>query len=131
MSVPEAQFAITRARKKQIKPALLPSKRIIDFLHNEVYQLQLEKWQASKYKPFENIIVNPTEPREKWKVERSGELLEERGEDGQPNSELYFMRYILPLISEEPHRLSIIEEGEEEAHRLSAVMEATEEATEE
>ena len=70
VSLPEAMTDITRARLRRAKPTPLPSKRIIDMLNNENYLLQLEMWQACGCNLFENTIRNPTEPREKWIVEK-------------------------------------------------------------
>lgn len=70
ISLPEAMTDISRARLKRPKPTVLPSKRIIDMLNNDNYLLQLEMWQACDCDLFENTIRNPTEPREKWIVEK-------------------------------------------------------------
>ena len=69
-SVPEAMTIITRARLKRAKRTLTPSRRIIDLLHNESYLRQLDMWRACDYNIYENVVLNPNEPREKWIVEK-------------------------------------------------------------
>ena len=117
ISLPEAMTAITRARLKQPKPTLLPRKRIIDLLHNENYLKQLEMWEACEYDIFENVITNPSEPREEWIVEKVKGDSEKKRDDELPILKRIYER--LPLISEGPHRLSTIAEVEEEVRRLS------------
>ena len=118
VSLPEAMTAITRARLKRVKPTPLPSQRIIDLLHNDIYQKQLDMWQACKYDIHENIITNLSEPPEKWMIKSVGGKSEKRRHDVLLISNS--MVENLPHASEQPHRLSTIAEVEEEARRLSA-----------
>ena len=123
LCMPEAMTAITRARLKRAKPTFLPSQRIIDMLHNDFYQSQLEMWQACDYDIYENVILNPGEPREKWVVQRvaGSSAIEKKRDDVVPpptRPDEWF-----PQILEEPHRLSTIEEVEDEARRLSTIHE--------
>ena len=62
---PEAMRVIIQARLLREKPNVVPSQRVIDMLHNDIYQEQLEMWQACEYDLNENTVVNPSEPREK------------------------------------------------------------------
>ncbi len=134
LCLPEAMTVITRARLMREKPKLLPSQRIIDTLHNEKYLRQLEMWEACKYDIYEYTVVNPDEPREKWIVENS----EKKEDDERPFLNRLDERF--PHISEQPHRLSVVEEVEEveeeaqeahcpieeveaEAYRLSTIYE--------
>ncbi|KAF6222796.1 hypothetical protein HO133_000845 [Letharia lupina] len=141
LCLPEAMTTITRARLMRPKPTLLPSQRIIDLLHNDVYQGQLEMWQACEYDTNENTIVNPTEPREKWIVEGVGGSPKKKRVNVQstlrrldvvqsvlkrPSDVQSVLRRLderLPHTSEHLHRLSTIEEVEEEARRLSIILE--------
>lgn len=118
VSLPEAMTVITRARLKRAKPTLLPSQRIIDLLHNHIYQKQLDMWQACKYDIHENIITNLSEPPEKWMIKSVGGKSEKRRHDVLLISNSIEEK--LPHTSEQPHRLSTIAEVEEEARRLSA-----------
>ena len=118
ISLPEAMTAIARARLKQPKPTLLPRTSIMDLLHNEDYLKQLEMWQACEYDISENVILNPSEPREEWIVESLKGDSEQKRDDELPIFKRVHQR--LPLISEEPHRLSTIAEVEEEVRRLSS-----------
>ena len=95
-------------------------------LNNDIWQEQLEMWQACEYNIYDNNIVNANEPRERWIVERVGESPEKKRGDVQPNLDSLDER--LPRISGHPHRLSTIEEVEEEARRLSMIDEVEEEA---
>lgn len=117
VSLPEAMTVITRARLKRTKPTPLPSQRIIDLLHNDIYQKQLDKWQACKYDIHENIITNLSEPPEKWMIKSVGGKSEKKRHDVLPISES--IEENLPHTSEQPHRLSTIAEVEEEVRRLS------------
>ena len=124
LSLPEALIVITQARLKRAKPTPLPSQRIVDLLHNDNFQNQLDLWEACNYNIYENTVVNPNEPREKWIVEKvgwdTGEN-KEREDDVPP-----ILRRItqkLPLVSNHPHRLSTIAELEEEVRRLSIIRE--------
>lgn len=117
----EAMTTISRARLMQPKPTPLPSQRIIDMLHNDIYLGQLDMWQACEYDIFENVIVNPSEPREKWIVESIGGNSEKKRDDVQPI--LIRPDERLSHLSEQPHRLSTVEEVEEEVHRLSTICE--------
>lgn len=141
LCLPEAMTTITRARLMRPKPTLIPSQRIIDLLHNDVYQGQLEMWQACEYDTHENIIVNPTEPREKWIVEGVGGGPKKKRVNVQstlrrldvvqsvlmrPNDVQSVLRRLderLPHTSEHLRRLATIEEVEEEARRLSIILE--------
>ena len=82
-------------------------------------------WQACEFNIFDNSVLNPNEPREKWIVERVGWDAEEdekkKGDKLLPIIKNVYEK--LPLISEHPHRLSTIAEVEEEFHRLSMVSE--------
>ena len=128
VSLPEAMTVITRARLKRAKPTLLPSQRIIDLLHNDIYQKQLDMWQACKYDIHENIITNLSEPPEKWMIKSVGGKSEKRRHDVLLISKsiedvLLISKSIeenMPHTSEQPHRLGTIAEVEEEARRLSA-----------
>ena len=116
--------AITRARLKYEKPTRLPRRRIIDLLHNDNYLRQLEMWQACEFNIFDNSILNPDEPREKWVVERVGWDAEEENQKGDERPPIIKkVKEKLPLISPPHHRLSTIAEVEEEAHRISIVSE--------
>ena len=117
VSLPEAMTAITRARLKRAKPTLLPSQRIIDLLHNGIYQKQLDMWQACKYDIHENIITNLSEPPEKWMIKSVGGKSEKKRHDVLPISES--IEENLPHTSKQPHRLSTIAEMKEEVRRLS------------
>ena len=121
VSVPEAMTVITRARLKRVKPTPLPSERIVDLLHNDNYLRQLEMWQACEFNIFENSVLNPNDPREKWIVEKVGRDVEEeekkKGDELPPVIKRVYER--LPRVSEHPRRLSTIAEVEEEIHRLS------------
>ena len=122
----EAMTIITRARLKRENIPHVPSQRIIDMLHNEVYQGQLDTWEACKYDIFANFIVNPDEPREKWIVKRVDESVEEKGDDVggvQPALKKSDKRY--QPIAHGPRRLSTIQEDEEETarRRLSTIEE--------
>ena len=120
----EAMMAITRARLKQKKPTTLPSLRIIDMLNNDIYQGQLEMWQACEYDIYENVIVNPTAPHKEWRVEKVGGSSEKKRDDVHDVQRTLKKAYeTLPHISAQPHRLSTIEEVEEEARRLSTLIE--------
>ena len=66
-------------------------------------------WEVCEYNVLENDIINPSEPREKWIVERTSEVSQEKRDDTPRSSQ--------------PHRLSSIEEVEEEVHRLSMTSE--------
>ena len=82
-------------------------------------------WQACEFNIFENSVLNPNEPREKWIVERvDGDAAE--GEKRKGDDLLPIIKSVkekLPLISHHAHRLSTIAEVEEEIHRLSIVSE--------
>lgn len=124
LCLPEAMMVITRARLMRERPRLLPSRRIIDMLHNDTYQEQLEMWQACKYDIYQWVITNPERPREEWIVEKVEGTSEEKRDDvsdAQPRSWSLDKRF-LP-IAEGSHRLSTIEEVEEEARRLSMILE--------
>ncbi|KAM0803420.1 hypothetical protein BDR22DRAFT_970721 [Usnea florida] len=118
LSLVEAMTAITRARFRRPKPTPLPSERIIDMLHNDYYLKQLEIWEVCEYNMIENDIVNPSEPREKWIVERKQEVTQKKGHgiSRAPDERL-------AAFVSHPHRLSDIMEVEEEVHRLSAISE--------
>ena len=80
-------------------------------------------WQACDFDIFENSVLNPDEPREKWIIEKVGWDAEE---DGKKKGDkllpiIKSVKERLPLISEHPHRLSTIAEVEEEVHRISMV----------
>ena len=96
-------------------------------------------WEVLEYDIFENVIVNPDAPREKWIVEKVGEEDEdEEGEEGSSSTGKkkkkekaddkppLLKRIVkkLPQIFDQPHRLSTIAEVEEEARRLSTIVEA-------
>ena len=120
ISLPEAMMTITRARLKRAKPTNLPSKRIIEMLNNKNYLLQLEMWRACHYNLFENTIVNPTDPRERWMVEKVREIPhKKKAEVALPI--LKGMHKKLSNMTHKPHRLSTIVEVEEEAQRLSLI----------
>ena len=87
-------------------------------LHNESYLKQLEIWEVCEYNLVENNIVNPSEPREKWIVERTQKVPQKKGH-GIPRAPDERMAAFVS----QPHRLSDIMEVEEEVHRLSAVSE--------
>ena len=125
LCLPEAMTVITRARLKRVKPRLLPSKRIIEMLNNDIWQEQLEMWQACEYNIYDNTVVNPDDPRERWKVERVRESPQEKRIHVLP--ELHSLDKRIRHISGHPHRLSTIEEVEEEARRLSMIEEGEEE----
>ena len=119
--LPEAMIVIIQARLKRVKPQILPSKRIIEMLNNDIWLEQLEMWQACKYNTYDNTVVNPDDPRERWIVERVRESPQEKKTHVSP--ELYSLEKRFPHISEQPHRLSTIQEVEEEARRLSSIYE--------
>ena len=125
VSLPEAMTVITRARLKRVKPTLLPSQRIVDLLHNDNHLRQLDIWQACEFNIFENMVLNPNDPREEWIVEKVGWDTEK--EEKKMGAELLpvieSVKEKLPLISEHPHRLSTIAEVEKEIHRLSMISE--------
>ena len=114
LSLVEAMTIITRARFRRPKPTPLPSERIIDLLHNESYLKQLEIWEVCEYNMIENDIVNPSEPRERWIVERTQEVPQKKGRGISRAPD----QRVSALVSQ-PHRLSDIMEVEEEVHRLS------------
>lgn len=122
---PEAMTVITRARLKQVKPRLLPRKRIVEMLHNDIWQEQLEMWQVCEHNIYENTVVNPDDPRERWRVEKVRESPQEKKINVPP--ELNKLEKRFAQISEHPHRLSTIEEVEEEAHRRSMIGQIEEE----
>lgn len=94
-------------------------------LNNDIWQEQLEMWQACEYNIYDNTVVNPDDPRERWIVERVGESTQTKRINVSP--ELHSLEKRFPCISEHPHRLSTIEEVEEEGHRLSMIEEVEEE----
>ena len=137
-SLPEAMVDITRARLKRPQRTLLPSQRIMDLLHNDDYQKQLDMWEVLEYDVFRNAILNPNEPREEWIVETLGEEEEEEEEEEEwslskekkkkekADDKPPLLRRIvkkLPQIFDQPHRLSTIAEVEEEVRRLSKIAE--------
>ena len=90
-------------------------------LNNDIWLEQLEMWQACKYNIYDNTIVNPGDPRERWIVERVRESPQENKIIVSPELDRLDKRF--PHISEQPHRLSTIQEVEEEARRLSSIYE--------
>ena len=88
-------------------------------------------WEACEFNIFENSILNPSEPREEWIVDKMGWDAAEEEEKKKGKKVLPVVKSVkelLPLISEHPHRLSTIAEVEEEIHRLSMIGEADSEA---
>ena len=133
VSLPEAMTVITRARLKKPKRTLVPSERIIDFLHNECYQKQLDIWQVCDYNIHDNSVLNPIEPREKWIVER---MEEKDGDSVMSMEEKKKLRReaLLPiskrtvekspsLKAEQLQLLSTLAEVEAEVNRLKTVQE--------
>lgn len=94
-------------------------------LDNDIYLGQLEMWEACKYDIYENIIANPSEPRENWIVQKVEGSPEKKKDEVKRVWKIEDERF--PQISEQPHRLSTIEEVAEEAHRLSTIYETTHE----
>lgn len=123
VSVPEAMLAITQARLKQQKPRVLPSKRIVAMLNNDIWLKQLEMWQACKYNLYNYTIVNPKDLPERWIVEKVSER--PQGKSRNVSSVLKRPDRRVRQLSEQPHRLSTIEEEEEEARRLSMIEETS------
>lgn len=118
LSLAEAMTTITRARLRRPKRTLLPSQSIIDMLHNDSYLKQLEIWEVCEYNMLENDIINPSEPREKWIVDRTTEVSQKKSDDipREPDERV-------AALASQPHRLSSIVEVEEEVHRLSVISE--------
>lgn len=115
----EAMMTVTRARLKRKKPTPLPSQNVINMLHNDSYQRQLDIWQACNYNIFENVIINPNEPREKWIVESArGDSEKNRDDVHDPQRTL---KRTSKRLDERNHHLSSIEELEDETRRLSAI----------
>ena len=87
-------------------------------LHNDSFLKQLEIWEVCEYNMLENDIINPSEPREKWIVDRSQEVSQKKSDDipREPDERV-------TELASQPHRLSSIEEVEEEVHRLSVISE--------
>ena len=93
-------------------------------LHNDIYQEQLEMWQACEYDLNENTVVNPSEPREKRiveKVDGMSEKVRDIEHDVQATLERQDERVL--DVAKRLHRLSTAEELEEEARRLSRIYE--------
>ena len=129
LCLPEAMTVITRARLMRAKPTLLPSQRIIEMLHNDKYQRQLEMWETCKYDIYDNTIVNPGEPRKNWIVKRVEGSLERKRDDVQPV--LGKLGEGFPHTPGQSHRLSTIEQADpeaQEAHHLSTIEEVAAEA---
>lgn len=127
VSLPEAMLVITRARLKRENPKILPSKIIIEMLNNDIWLQQLEMWQACKYNIYDNTIVNPNDPREKWIVQKVSESPQKKSSDVPPALKRLGERF--PQIADQPHRLSTIEEVEEEVRRLSMIQEEDDKET--
>ena len=87
-------------------------------LHNDSYLKQLEIWEVCEYNMLENDIINPSEPREKWIVDKSTEVSQNKSDD-VPRE----LDEMVATLASQPHRLSSIEEVEEEVHRLSVISE--------
>ena len=87
-------------------------------LHNESFLKQLDVWEVCEYNVIDNDIVNPSEPREKWIVERTKDVSQKKSDDipRRPDERV-------AALSSQPHRLSSIDEVEEEVHRLSTIEE--------
>ena len=126
--LPEAMMTITRARLKRPKPTPFPSQNIIDMLHNETYQTQLDIWQISNYErdeahdPQLTLKRPPKGPGERTH-HRSSEVEELEAETQRLCAIQTRIRERFSHISKQPHRLSTIEEVEEEARRLSMIRE--------
>ncbi|CAF9903709.1 MAG: hypothetical protein ALECFALPRED_002938, partial [Alectoria fallacina] len=121
---PEAMMVITQARLLREKPNAVPSQRVIDILHNDIYQEQLEMWQACEYNIYEITIVNPSEPREKWIVEKVDGISEKKRDiEHVVQATLERLDERVLYIAKRLHRLRTVEEVEEEARRLSTIYE--------
>ena len=97
----------------------------MDLLHNKNYLKQLEIWRVCDYDVFQNTIVNPSEPREKWRVEKPKPLPgSNKGDNERPVSKRIEER-VVPL-SDPPHRFTTIAEVEQEVHRIMRSLEESE-----
>ena len=86
-------------------------------LHNDNYLKQLEIWEVCEYNMLTHDIINPSEPREKWIVEKATDVSQKKDDILREPDER------VAALASQPHRLSSIEEVEEEVHRLSVISE--------